>query len=121
LRILSRAGRPADTIGPYVDDRRLLGVAIGAIALTAGRGEQAIRVHLEQTALPGWHAIEDDFRWTSGDAMLPLGANPCLVPMRLALEIRAAGPYLADDAADIHNAPAPAPALQLAGQNHTRR
>nr|WP_252354002.1 Hint domain-containing protein [Acetobacter sp. P5B1] len=77
VRLMSRSSRPSDVIGPFVNDRRHLGVLIGQVMmLTASRMEE-IMTHLQDAPLIGWHAPEQDTaRWTNGNAILPLGNKP---------------------------------------------
>ncbi|MFS3135065.1 Hint domain-containing protein [Gluconacetobacter sacchari] len=97
VRIVSRASRPCDVIGPFVDDRRVLGIAIGEISLFEDNTMNAITHHLDPTHLDGWHILEwPDTRWTDGNAVLALGRRPPNGVALLALQIKAAGPYLAN-------------------------
>ncbi|MGN8119934.1 Hint domain-containing protein [Labrys sp. 22185] len=102
VRIVSRASRPADTIGPYVDDRRFLGVLVGAVTLQDGNVRREIDTHLTTRTLRGWSVPEGSRRWTDGDAVLPLGERAPNAIAMLGLRIVAAGPYVveADAAAD---------------------
>ncbi|WP_181161387.1 Hint domain-containing protein [Labrys okinawensis] len=102
VRIVSRASRPADTIGPYVDDRRFLGVLVGAVTLQDGNVRREIDTHLTAGTLRGWSVPEGARRWTDGDAVLPLGERAPNAIAMLGLQILAAGPYLveADAAAE---------------------
>ncbi|MDT3375923.1 Hint domain-containing protein [Labrys neptuniae] len=102
VRIVSRASRPADTIGPYVDDRRFLGVLVGAVTLQDGNVRREIDTHLTTRTLRGWSVPEGSRRWTDGDAVLPLGERAPNAIAMLGLQIVAAGPYVveADAAAD---------------------
>ncbi len=105
LRLCSRTARPSETIGPFVDDRRELGVLVGRIGLGIGRRRIALEAHLSPAALDGWHGVEagSPYRWTRGHAALPL--EPSMLgdePAFLDIEVMHAGPYLA---------PAPAAAL----------
>ncbi|MGI4798628.1 MAG: Hint domain-containing protein [Janthinobacterium lividum] len=78
VRLLSRSGVPAETIGPFVDDRRLLGVAIDRIVLWAGLEEVAVPA---AAGLFGWHEREGTYSWTDGNAALvlpPAGAETFL-------------------------------------------
>ena len=96
LRLVSRSDIPADH-DPLLDDFRRLGVRIDGIALTAG---------VERTDLPldhphlqhGWHPPERQgaalWRWTEGDAELPL-----LLDTPAILELRVGGMSYALDAA----------------------
>ena len=70
VRLLSRASAPAETIGPFVDDRRRLGVAVEKFVLWNGLDDTV--VPLAQLPLDGWHETEGAFRWTNGDAAIDL-------------------------------------------------
>ncbi len=70
IRLLSRAAKPADTVGPFVDDRRTLGVAIGRLVLWHGLTD--VPVPLEALRSDGWHGVEAGCRWTDGHAALDL-------------------------------------------------
>ncbi|ARW10048.1 Hint domain-containing protein [Acetobacter ascendens] len=96
VRIISRASRPADVIGPFVDDRRYLGVAVTDIHLLSAKQQHNITAHLQVEKPEGWHATDwTDCAWTNGNAALPLGD---LLPHDkmgiLSITVRAAGPYL---------------------------
>ena len=99
VRIMSRTCRPCDAIGPYLDDRRQLGVLIGEIRLFEGSVAYTLAAHLDGSApdgwCNGWHAPEDGrCRWTDGQAELALGPrHPTLMGL-LCLEIIAGGPYV---------------------------
>lgn len=97
VRIVSRASRPADTIGPFVDDRRLLGVAVGTVTLVTSNGKLDIIAHLRANKPAGWHAEAEGSQsvWTNGNAVLPLVEKLSCDEIRLlSLSIHAAGPYL---------------------------
>ncbi|GAA4481332.1 Hint domain-containing protein [Gluconacetobacter asukensis] len=101
VRVVSRASRLCDTIGPFVDDRRLLGVAVGEVRIFEGNHVAVIRAHLTEPALDGWNVLEwEDTRWTTGDARLPLGKRSPNSVALLAIQIRAGGPYLVDSGPD---------------------
>ena len=70
MRLLSRASVPAETIGPFVDDRRRLGVAVDKLVLWNGLDDTV--VPLAQLARDGWHDSEGSFRWTNGNAAINL-------------------------------------------------
>ncbi|GBR51735.1 hypothetical protein CSR02_16105 [Acetobacter pomorum] len=99
VRIVSRASRPADVIGPFVDDRRYMGVAVADVRVQTARKLQVITAHLQASKPAGWH--DTDWKgcaWTNGDAVLPLDENVAQNAMAiLSLTIRAAGPYLVDE------------------------
>lgn len=102
VRIVSRASRPSDVIGPMVDDRRYFGVNIGEIQLWEGNGKKLITSHLSDAGLSGWNGIEGPHgRWTTGNATLKLPHRDKFNLSILSLEIRHAGPYvLSDDVTD---------------------
>ncbi|MCQ9155535.1 Hint domain-containing protein [Acidomonas methanolica] len=100
VRLVSRASRPSDVVGPFVDDRRSFGVAVGEITLFESDRTTAVRAHLTEKELDGWHALGwEDTRWTSGNALLPLGKRQPDSVAILAIQIKAAGPYLAEETA----------------------
>lgn len=96
LRLLSRAARPSDVAGPFVDDRRRLGVLVGAIQLGSHGKMVPFQSHLAQAKLRGWHQPEASSaaRWTDGDAALPLDLSALRgMPVRIEVEVLNAGPY----------------------------
>ncbi|WP_232091994.1 Hint domain-containing protein [Acetobacter aceti] len=104
VRIVSNASRPSDVIGPFVDDRRYFGVAVGEITMFEAGRNHSVTAHLTEKELAGWNTLEwEDTRWTSGDALLPLGERHPNSAALLAIQIKKAGPYLASDSADIQS------------------
>lgn len=94
VHIMSRASRPCDVYGPFVDDRRLLGVLVGDIMMENGGVCNPVRTHIEQIDLSGWQPeVAGDMRWTTGGALLPLPEREHEGLARLSIEIRQAGPY----------------------------
>lgn len=94
VRIASRTSRPSDTIGPFVDDRRHLGVLVGEVSLFDSRQTRKIDTHLTDADLAGWDVQEaSPCRWTNGSALLPLGERQPNTVGMLAIQILAAGPY----------------------------
>jgi len=86
IRIVSRAARPCDT-GPWLDDRRHLGVRVRRITLTDPAG--AWDVALDSPALgASWHGAEPE-RWTDGSALLAIPDGTAMV----AIEVGATVPY----------------------------
>ncbi|WP_122038656.1 Hint domain-containing protein [Asaia bogorensis] len=74
VRVRSRSDRPDLAKGPYIDDRRELGVLIGDIHLYRENGCLVINDHRETPYLEGWSALENTAcRWTAGDGLLPVG------------------------------------------------
>ncbi len=70
IRLLSRTTVPAQVIGPFVDDRRTLGVAVEKLVLWTGFDETVVPA--SDLALDGWHQAEGNRRWTNGMASLDL-------------------------------------------------
>ncbi|MCQ8278175.1 Hint domain-containing protein [Acetobacteraceae bacterium KSS8] len=67
VRLHSRASVPSEVIGPFVDDRRLLGVAVNGMVLWTGLDPAELEPGGE-----GWHGQEAAARWTDGNAALDL-------------------------------------------------
>lgn len=99
VRIVSRASRPSDVIGPFVDDRRSMGVAVADVRLACAKKVFEITSHLQTEKPEGWHATDwTDCAWTNGNAELPLGDHLAHGKMGiLSMTIRAAGPYIKDN------------------------
>lgn len=95
VRIVSNTSRPSDVIGPFVNDRRHLGVSIGEVTMFEGNRAHTLTAHLAEEELDGWYAQGDNgTRWTSGNAFLPLGERHPNSVALLAIQIKAAGPYI---------------------------
>ncbi|AOW47885.1 Hint domain-containing protein [Acetobacter ascendens] len=95
VRVVSRSSRPSDAIGPFVDDRRQMGVAVGKIHFGSIRVSQQVMEHLSPSKPEGWHDMGwQDCAWTDGNAFLPLHNIVTSKMGILSLEIRAAGPYV---------------------------
>lgn len=98
--LTSRTSQPAVVIGPYTDDRRTLGVAVGAITLFSGGRHVVQTGHLraEGTTWSGWHKANADgtLRWTTGAAELPLvGVREGQMGL-LSIQVHAAGPFVVE-------------------------
>ncbi|WP_281700584.1 Hint domain-containing protein [Acetobacter malorum] len=96
VRIVSRASRPADVIGPFVDDRRQMGVAVGNVTFVTAARQENIVAHLAEAKPEGWHAdmSRADVAWTTGNAVLPLAGLTEGNMGLLSLNILSAGPYV---------------------------
>ena len=74
VRLRSRAARPT-TLAPWSDDRRRLGVAVSAIRLHRGDGQQDLALS-GLAADGGWWSLESagalSWRWTDGDGRVEL-------------------------------------------------
>nr|WP_249212138.1 Hint domain-containing protein [Gluconobacter cerinus] len=98
--VVSNASRPCDAVGPFVDDRRTLGVLVGDVRVFEGNTTATLTAHLQDVDLSGWNSVEDGtMRWTDGNALLNLGQRPIGSIALMALQIHAAGPYLLADTA----------------------
>jgi len=106
VHIVSRASRSCDSIGPYVDDRRRLGVLIGTIDGFSCEGQFVVTTHLRDEPLSGWHPGESSTRWTDGYGWLPFGEGEIADPVILCIEVLATGTYLPEtcDAMEIRRA-----------------
>ncbi|MCG4260206.1 Hint domain-containing protein [Acetobacter senegalensis] len=95
--LVSRTSRPADTIGPFVDDRRQLGVLVSNMSLQEGVGAARNLENIMQDAdLQGWHDVDagHSMRWTAGHAEIPLVERTPGALAMLSVQIIAAGPYV---------------------------
>ena len=96
--LLSRTSRPCDVIGPYIDDRRELGVLVGEVRLLRADGSaEGVTGFLSAPQAEGWDVQEHGpWRWMNGEARLDLptgsGVGACL-----SVEVKAGGPYLTED------------------------
>lgn len=98
--LLSRTSRPSEVHGPFVDDRRRLGVLVGAVSFRdRASAASSSTDHLQALDPHGWHPLEHSgaaSRWTDGCAVLGLPGN--LGGGDLRIELLAAGPYVAQPA-----------------------
>lgn len=99
VRIISRASRPCDVIGPFMDDRRYMGVAVSDVCLCSAQQQHQIVSHLQAEKPKGWHDTDwIDCAWTNGNALLPLGdyleGNKIGI---LSMTIRETGSYILPD------------------------
>lgn len=105
VRIVSNASRPCDVIGPFIDDRRSLGVLVGKVTLFERNQTRTLTNHLHDAQLSGWNNLEDGtMRWTSGNALLPLGERAPEALALMTIEVRAAGPYVLAETLSEHQA-----------------
>ncbi|MDF7673187.1 Hint domain-containing protein [Acetobacteraceae bacterium ESL0709] len=96
VRLVSKTFRPSSTIGPFVDDRRELGVLVREVELWVGNKEMDVTSHLDRVNLPGWSVVEaGPHRWTMGDALLPLPDYTASEGEKIliAVQVEAGGPY----------------------------
>lgn len=99
VRIVSRTSRPSDVTGPFLNDRRQLGVLVGEITLFDSGEASTLDRHLQEPQARGWDVVEGTpCRWTNGDAWVSLGDRAPGSVGLLAIEVLAAGPYLEAEA-----------------------
>lgn len=97
VSLVSRASRPCDSIGPFVDDRRRLGVRVGRIALFAASSTIELKGHLTARTLKGWHDLEcSGSRWTDGSAHLEIGHVVSTETALLIIEVEEVAPHMTD-------------------------
>lgn len=102
VRIVSRASRPSDVVGPFIDDRRYFGVSVAEVHLLCAEQQFDITAHLQAKKPKGWLENTDTkSSWTNGDAELPLGDHLADGKIGLlSMTINAAGPYMVNDKQD---------------------
>ncbi|WP_336947617.1 Hint domain-containing protein [Asaia sp. HN010] len=95
IYLCSQSGRPSEIIGPYVNDRRKLGVLIGEITIFDSNEARKMDVTTFMDQAEGWSNVENfNARWTTGRAVLPIdyGRNPDMLII-LSVEVMAFGPH----------------------------
>lgn len=90
VRLVSNAARPSDAIGPYVDDRRTLGLLVSGVTLWDADSTRSI--DFRSGSLAGWNPVEGEMRWTSGDALIELGDRAPGVMGMLVIDVAATAP-----------------------------
>jgi|GEM_PF-2193110 len=71
LFISSVSSKPSEFLGPFIDDRRNLGLLVGEITIITPNKVITYTDHLEEQEINGWHSIEQqNKRWTNGNARL---------------------------------------------------
>ncbi|WP_317215329.1 Hint domain-containing protein [Gluconobacter sp. GP1] len=101
VRLVSRSSRPADVIGPFVDDRRNLGVLVGQIKLWDSTICHSVTSHLSASEDAGWYAeTNGEARWTNGNALVSLGNRNADAIGMLEVQVLNAGPYLLESQDD---------------------
>lgn len=92
--LVSRKSRPCDVIGPFVDDRRALGILVGKVCVLNEYGAYPMVNYLKEEALQGWSVVEQsNCRWTMGCVLLPLDVYNVDDAFELSIQIISAGPY----------------------------
>ncbi|QCE33400.1 hypothetical protein FAI41_07310 [Acetobacteraceae bacterium] len=94
--LVSKKFRPSESVGPWMDDRRQLGVLVGKMTVAFGQEFRPVTTHHHAANMQGWDVVESSpCRWTKGLAELPsLGSEEELkFGASLIVEILAGGPY----------------------------
>ncbi|GBR45908.1 Hint domain-containing protein [Neokomagataea thailandica] len=96
--LMSNASAPSITVGPFIDDRRTLGVLIGEVTLFEKDCTKKIQDHLHVSNLNGWHGIESsNNRWTSGQSLLPISHTKTTSNSVLSIELISSTIYVKID------------------------
>jgi hypothetical protein len=86
VRLISRATAPCE-IAPWIEDQRRLGVAVGRLVLSGPMGLFELPVD-HPSLSDGWWPEEREglnlWRWTNGNAALPLPGEAAIVEVHLA-------------------------------------
>ena len=81
MRLSSRTAKPS-TSRPWVEDRRSLGVMVQQVVIKTSHDQEVIAMD-DPRLTNGWWAAEADaatiWRWTAGEAALPLNAGPAVI------------------------------------------
>ena len=95
LRLLSRTAAPTLT-RPWLNDHRRLGVAVSRITLCSG-AERIVLPADHPGLAEGWWDAEGDgtalWRWTAGDAGIPLPPGTTWTMVEVQLHVMAAMAY----------------------------
>ncbi|KXV32456.1 hypothetical protein AD940_15545 [Gluconobacter thailandicus] len=99
VRLMSRTSRPADVIGPFVDDRRQLGVLVGSVVLYDAGSTTNLSAHLTEETLSGWSALESQTaRWTTGNAEIQIKDRAAHSIAMLGVQILSNSQYIVSEA-----------------------
>lgn len=98
LRILSRSTVPAE-IDRHTNDWRRLGLCVSKLVFRSGARQCVIPVD-HPSLNRGWHSVEHDgpvcWRWTAGDAVLPVPASMRSGPLTVEIHTTGAMQYPLD-------------------------
>lgn len=98
VRLISRSNKPSDVIGPFVNDRRNLGVLVGNITLIDRDNACNINQHLTSRNIQGWDAeMPQQYRWTNGSSYLEIPTQQNDSTRMLVIQVVAGGPYITED------------------------
>lgn len=97
VSLISKTSKPSRVIGPFVDDRRNLGVLVGKVTLLEKNRQSSITEHFTLRNLSGWDVQEQTAcRWTNGNAKLTLRATPSQDIGLLVIQILATPSYIVE-------------------------
>lgn len=101
IGLRSRAAQPAEAVGPFCDDRRMLGVLVSKFTVL---GDETVTVlPSEMSEVSGWYPAEKgrSDRWTKGLAILPQEISEISNKVRLLkVELTDSSVYLLDEEGD---------------------
>lgn len=83
----AEAARPCDVIGPFVDDRRELGLLVSGVTLYSAKSPFPIEIDILDPRLRGWNPSAHGARWTRNRAELILPDIVCGEPVVMAVRI----------------------------------
>ncbi|QCE35033.1 hypothetical protein FAI40_06615 [Acetobacteraceae bacterium] len=101
--LVSKVFRPSESVGPWMDDRRQLGVLVGKMTVGLGEGFRSVEAHHQVANAQGWDVVENSpCRWTKGNAVLPMLGNEeeLRFGYSLLVEVLAGGPYPEQESAE---------------------
>ncbi|CAI3957704.1 Ca2+-binding protein [Commensalibacter communis] len=97
VAMYSKAALPSEVVGPFLDDRRMLGVLVAKISVL---GEKSFDIlPSDMTGLSGWHPAELNRtdRWTQGLATLPAVVSEMSNQVKLVkIELTTTAEYFVD-------------------------
>lgn len=87
VMIKSSSARPCDQLGPFVDDRRELGILVRKVIVYGAEVGCCRELNIEDTALKGWNMCDvSNMRWTRGCAELRIPHDIATYPFVLSIE-----------------------------------
>ncbi|MDI2112660.1 Hint domain-containing protein [Commensalibacter nepenthis] len=69
ITIKSKSFRPSEIVGPFVDDRRKLGVLVGNILHITKQGSKKIEINQNCS---DWHTSNSNLKWTNGKSSIKI-------------------------------------------------
>lgn len=92
ITLRSDSARPCDAIGPFVDDRRQLGLLVGELELYYSDSTRRVDLTTVASSLGGWYAGDaPETRWTNGAGQVLLPERSGSGTALLSVQILATG------------------------------